>query len=715
MPPSYWTRWRRRRRARRNALAKMQQPSTDVDRPQTDKLDNATALPAVPSIYVNAGVQRAASVSELNGQNARETVVQTASAVRAEQSDSDQAIPSDGDQAIPSEPSDDDDPQSQPPSPIELPKDLAVWVVKRNINLDAVDELLAILNHYKLPHLPKSARSLLKTPRSVELKEVNGGHYYHFGIAASAKYGLGLCNLPVPPPDTVMNLYVHIDGVSVSKSTNSEFYPILGKVTFSIGSVTHQSAVFFIGLYYGAAGKPGVAHGFLDDFVEDCNDVQSTGVTINDGCVFPVRLRAIICDAPARAFVKCMKGHGGYYACDFCKTRGEWYRTHRVVYPQRNSPLRTDASFRSPDPNSQAEIEHVNDGERSPLLGINDFDVVLDVVPEYMHTAAMGVMKRLAHMYFSQRSRHHLRGVDIDKASARLVMCGQWCPTELGRKPRGLHLRDKFKATEWRSMMLYTGFCILKGLQNDKSYQHFLLFACGMKILLCENLCRNYCDLANRMLRKYVKQYCQLYGRDSIVYNVHQLLHFANAASRHGSLEKISAFPFESYMYQLQVMLRKPSASLKQIVKRETERRRLRLPCQQPVDCKFLKRRTSGYVPTALKGSVTQFRAVRMRGVRFSVSGGDSYVFVKGEGVAHVVNVLRRSDDGKGVLVLRFFEEMRDHFTSPIASSQIGIWRTSKPSRAVQARKLEDCTKVWYMPFSSSYSLCMELAHDMLL
>ena len=123
MPPSYWTRWRRRRRARRNALAKMQQPSTDVDRPQTDKLDNATALPAVPSIYVNAGVQRAASVSELNGQNARETVVQTASAVRAEQSDSDQAIPSDGDQAIPSEPSDDDDPQSQPPSPIELPKD----------------------------------------------------------------------------------------------------------------------------------------------------------------------------------------------------------------------------------------------------------------------------------------------------------------------------------------------------------------------------------------------------------------------------------------------------------------------------------------------------------------------------------------------------------------------------------------------------------------
>ena len=513
----------------------------------------------------------------------------------------------------------------------------------------------------------------------------------------------------------VFNLYVHIDGVSVSKSTNSEFYPILGRVTFPVDGVTHKSGVFFIGLYFDEAGKPGAAGAFLEDFVKDCNDVQSSGIEINDGPVFAIKLRAVTCDAVARAFVKCMKAHGGYYACDFCETRGEYYRTHRVVYPERNSPLRTDATFRDPDPNAEAQREHINVGERSPLLGINGFDIVLDVPPEYMHTAAMGVMKRSAQMWFSPRSMYHLRGSDIDKASARLVMCGQWCPSEIGRRPRGLHMRDKYKATEWRSMMLYTGFCILKGLQNDKSYAHFLLFACAMKILLSEELCRNYCDLANRMLRKYVQQYCQIYGRDGIVYNVHQLLHFAQAAARHGSLEAISAFPFESYMIQLQMMVRKPGATLKQVVKRETERRRLRLPVERPVECKYVKSRNCGYVPTAVRGDVSQFKAVRLRGVRFSVSGGDCHVLVKGEGIARVVNLLRRNDDGKPLAVVRFFRDMRDHFTYPIASSQLGIWRISRPCKAVKTRALDVCTKVWHMPFSSEYSLGVELGHDLLL
>ena len=191
--------------------------------------------------------------------------------------------------------------------------------------------------------------------------------------------------------------------------------------------------------------------------------------------------------------------------------------------------------------------------------------------------------------------------------------------------------------------------------------------------------------------------------------------HFAQAAARHGSLEAISAFPFESYMIQLQMMVRKPGATLKQVVKRETERRRLRLPVERPVECKYVKSRNCGYVPTAVRGDVSQFKAVRLRGVRFSVSGGDCHVLVKGEGIARVVNLLRRNDDGKPLAVVRFFRDMRDHFTYPIASSQLGIWRISRPCKAVKTRALDVCTKVWHMPFSSEYSLGVELGHDLLL
>ena len=34
-----------------------------------------------------------------------------------------------------------------------------------------------------------------------------------------------------------------------------------------------------------------------------------------------------ICDTPARAFLKCVKSHTGYFSCDHCEVEGEWHDT----------------------------------------------------------------------------------------------------------------------------------------------------------------------------------------------------------------------------------------------------------------------------------------------------------------------------------------------------------------------------------------------------
>jgi hypothetical protein len=47
--------------------------------------------------------------------------------------------------------------------------------------------------------------------------------------------------------------------------------------------------------------------------------------------------------APAKDFVKEIKGHSGYYGCNKCVQRGEWQG--KMTFPASDSPLRTDASF----------------------------------------------------------------------------------------------------------------------------------------------------------------------------------------------------------------------------------------------------------------------------------------------------------------------------------------------------------------------------------
>ena len=597
------------------------------------------------------------------------------------------------------------------PTAEDLRNDLGLWVTNRNINLDAADELLALLRHHGMTHLPKTARSLLSTPRTVELKDVVGGQYYHFGIAQSCKYGLGLSSLPLPPAGTQLSLYVNVDGVNVTRSTNAEFYPILGKVAFNIESVEHVSVVFIIGLFYGDSGKPGCVVQFMKDFVDDCNEVQASGLTLTNGVdarLYRVKLKAMICDAPARAFVKCVKAHGGYYACDYCETKGEWYASHGVVYPDRSADLRTERKFRAAS--TVAYKSHLMGFDRSPLLEVDGFDIIGDVTPEYMHTVTLGVVKKNVGMWCSRSSQFKVRLDDVPKMSERLMECGDWCPTEMGRRPRSLHFRDKFKATEWRSLLLYTGFYVFKGILTDSRYEHHLLLACAMKLLLSPSLTRKYCDVASRMLNLYVKQYIKLYGRDNVVYNVHMLIHFADAARRHGSLERIGAFAFESYMRNLRAAVRKPNQTLKQVVKRELERRKLKLPQKCVAKCEFKSPHCSGVVPRSLRGIVQQFGSVHVDGVRYARSGGDSFVFVQNEGVARIENLLRTADNIP-VAAVRFFDEMRDHFKKPLASSQVGVWRVSALSDNVKARAVSDCRKVWFMPVCNDYSLCVELAH----
>lgn len=137
-----------------------------------------------------------------------------------------------------------------------------------------------------------------------------------------------------------------------------------------------------IALYCGS-NKPHDTELYLADLVAEINELQSCGLIIN-GTRFEVRISALICDTPARAFIKCTRGHGAYHGCDKCEQHGDY--AGRVIFPDKAATLRTDTSF-----NEMSDKNH--HAARSPLTRTS-LGLISQVPADYMHLCCLGVMRK---------------------------------------------------------------------------------------------------------------------------------------------------------------------------------------------------------------------------------------------------------------------------------------------------------------------------------
>ncbi|KAG5872085.1 hypothetical protein JTB14_006431 [Gonioctena quinquepunctata] len=144
---------------------------------------------------------------------------------------------------------------------------LKKWAVENKVTLSTMNQLLAILVEAKPDGLPRDARTFLATPKSTITREVDPGEYYHFGIQKSLEDLLKKnCRKPTDP----IQIGINIDGLPIAKSSNSQFYPILG---------LESKNVFLIGLYHGYE-KPKNFNQFLSDFVEEAIQLNNNGVEL---------------------------------------------------------------------------------------------------------------------------------------------------------------------------------------------------------------------------------------------------------------------------------------------------------------------------------------------------------------------------------------------------------------------------------------------------
>jgi len=90
-----------------------------------------------------------------------------------------------------------------------------------------------------------------------------------------------------------------------------------------------DSRPFIIGMFLGR-GKPQPISELLADFNHNIDELQIRGLNIN-GDHFNFELDKFICDAPARAYLKCCKGHPSIHGCEKCEQEG-FHNSVQVVF-----------------------------------------------------------------------------------------------------------------------------------------------------------------------------------------------------------------------------------------------------------------------------------------------------------------------------------------------------------------------------------------------
>jgi len=145
-----------------------------------------------------------------------------------------------------------------------------------------------------------------------------------------------------------------------------------------------NSPPFVVAVFAGNS-KPESAATYLTDLVQELSMMLNNGFEY-DNKHYTIFLQAFICDAPARAFIKCIKGHTGYFGCEKCVQKGKSVE-RRLVFPEMHADKRTDNSFKD-----QAQPEHHKG--YSPLLNLG-VGLVSRIPLNYMHLICLGVVKRL--------------------------------------------------------------------------------------------------------------------------------------------------------------------------------------------------------------------------------------------------------------------------------------------------------------------------------
>ena len=230
------------------------------------------------------------------------------------------------------------------------------------------------------------------------------------------------------------------------------------------------------------------------------------------------------CDLPAKSLILNTIQYNGKHGCSKCLDPGFTFHTsargHTHVYPYQASNASGHGSKRS-------SSTHEDDVKKA----------------EQNNSIVNGVKGRSWLMKLSHYDI--IKGTGIAFVDKRLLAIKP--PSTITRRPRKLSEHMKYyKASEYRSFLLYYSLPVLRDVLPEDYWNHYALLVVSIYYLLQQSISEEQLANSEKMLKKFCRQFEILYGRRYMTANVHNLLHLTDCIRELGPLWAYSCFHFES-------------------------------------------------------------------------------------------------------------------------------------------------------------------------
>ncbi|XP_033106065.1 uncharacterized protein LOC117108209 [Anneissia japonica] len=315
---------------------------------------------------------------------------------------------------------------------------------------------------------------------------------------------------------------------------------------------------------------------FLQPFVDDAENLATTGIKwqSSNGKIISSKFVPLVAavDSVARPMLQNTTQYNGMFGCAMCKHPGKQAKRGNGtahIYPLQNYSDRTD------EETVQHMRQAVRDGKvimgvkgPSVLINLPYFNIVSGFSHEYMHSVLLGVTRQMTYLFLTSV------GTDFSIGSPRRLnlvnsrLSGLTPTSEITRCPRSLKGVKYWKASEWRTWLLFYCIPCLRDIIPARNLQHLLLLSKAIFILLKAQITYQEINKAHEFLIEFVGKMEILYGPEECKFNVHLLTHLAMSVKNWGPLLAHSAFGFESANGRLAKLIKGTQYILKQITRR---------------------------------------------------------------------------------------------------------------------------------------------------
>lgn len=352
------------------------------------------------------------------------------------------------------------------------------------------------------------------------------------------------------------------DGAPVFKSSKISVWPlflVINELPYKLRMLKEN--MLMAGLWFGP--HKAAMGTFLSPFL-DCFKKLHEGIQ----CFCPL-LGNFICrayllcgtaDLPARCLVCNSVQYNGSFSCWKCMQKGETSergKGHTHVFPYISAnpkgPERTVYDVHRDAQQAMNNLEQrktgysVN-GVKGPswLTFFPNFNIVKGISIDYMHGVLLGVQKLLLRLWFSSEFKskdfsfhEHVHIVDYRLNNLKPTL-------DISRLPRSIETDLKYwKASEYRSFLLYFGAPVMYGILDNNRFNHYLQLVNGIRILLKFGSTEEEVSEAEAMLFNFCADFECLYEKCFMTLNIHQLVHLADSVRALGPLYTHSCFSFE--------------------------------------------------------------------------------------------------------------------------------------------------------------------------